>query len=188
MDPYWRNMILRTSAIVLALALVLPAAASAQAYYKPAGATISGTIQQELRSKTAQDGQRFTMVTSGGSTIYGHLSQVARANIGRKAHLTLNFDSIRFPNGATTPLHASLEAVSQKSQINYTQAAGQVLGGMIVGNVLGKAIGTNLGGLVGVAGGALLAKNTATDIDIPAGSSATIRLNAPISSAHPQAR
>ena len=33
---------------------------------------------------------------------------------------------------------------------------------MVVGNVLGKAIGTNVGGLFGVAGGALLASNTAS--------------------------
>jgi hypothetical protein len=177
----------RIIAVALIAAVALPVTALAQ-YYKPAGATISGTIQQELRSKTAQDGQQFTMVTSGGSTIYGHLSQVARANIGRKAHLKLDFDSIRFPDGTTSRLHASLEAVQSHKQVNYTQAAGQVLGGMIVGNILGKAVGTNLGGAFGLAGGALLASNTATDIDIPAGAQATIRLNAPVSSGHPQAR
>jgi hypothetical protein len=181
-------MNVRISAIALGLALALPVAASAQTYYKPAGATITGTIQQDINTKTAQDGQTFTMVTSGGSTIYGHLSEVDRANIGRKAHVKLNFDKIRFPNGATSPLHASLESVSTKHNVNYVQAAGQALGGMIVGNIVGKAIGTNLGGLVGLAGGALLAKNTAVNIEIPRGATATIRLNAPISSAHPQAR
>lgn len=181
-------MNLRICTLGLVLAVALPAAALAQAYYKPAGATITGAIQQDLNTKTAQDGQRFTMVTDGGSVIYGHLSQVARANIGRKAHMKLNFDSIRFPDGSYSPLHASLEGVSSKKQVNYVQAAGQALGGMIVGNILGKAIGTNAGGLVGLAGGALLAANTSTNIDVPAGATATIRLNAPISSGHPQAR
>ncbi|MGH7716695.1 MAG: hypothetical protein ACREML_11945 [Vulcanimicrobiaceae bacterium] len=180
-------MNLRIAAVALIAAFALPMTALAQ-YYKPAGATITGTIQQELRSKTAQDGQRFTMVTSGGSTIYGHLSQVARANIGRKAHLKLDFDWIRFPDGSRSRLHATLEGVQSHKQVNYTQAAGQALGGMIVGNILGKAIGTNAGGVVGLAGGALLAANTATDIDIPAGAQATIRLNSPISGGHPQAR
>lgn len=182
-------MILRTSAIALILALILPAAAAAQAYYKPAGSTISGALQQEINTKTAQSGQRFTLVTSGGSTIYGHLSNVNRANIGRKASVTLNYDSIRFPNGATAAMNATTSGISgTKHPINYGQAAGQVLGGMIVGNVLGKAIGTNLGGLVGLAGGALLAKNTATNIDIPAGSTVTVTLNSAISSARPQRR
>ncbi len=180
-------MKLRITVVALIVALGLPAAALAQ-YYKPAGTQMSGNIQQELRSKTAQDGQGFTMVTPGGSTIYGHLSEVDRANIGRKAHLKLNFDTIRFPDGSTSRIHASLVAVQQHKQVNYTQAAGQALGGMIVGNILGKAIGTNIGGAVGLAGGALLASNTATDIDIPAGASATIQLTRPLSSGHPQAR
>ena len=123
-----------------------------------------------------------------GSTIYGHISEVDRANIGRKAHVKLNFDSIRFTDGSRAPVDASLTAVSQKRPINYTQAAGQVIGGMIVGNVVGKALGTNLGGLVGVAGGALLAANTSTNIDIPAGAQASIKLNSTLTNGHPQAR
>jgi len=154
----------------------------------PAGTTIGGRIQQEINSKTAMDGQRFTMVTNSGSTIYGHLSEVARGDVGRKAHLKLNFDSIRFSGGGTAPINASLTAVAQQKNINYTQAAGQVLGGMIVGNIAGKAIGTNLGGLVGLAGGALLAKNTAYNIDIPQGATAQIVLNSSLSTGHPQAR
>lgn len=180
-------MNVRIIAVALIAAAALPVTALAQ-YYKPAGTQIAGTIQQELRSKTAQDGQTFTMVTPGGSTIYGHLSQVDRANIGRKAHLKLNFDTIRFPDGSTSRIHASLVAVQQHKQTNYTRAAGTALGGMIVGNILGKAIGTNLGGAFGLAGGALLAANTANDIDIPAGASATIQLTQPLSSGHPQAR
>lgn len=179
----------RIAAFALISTLIsLPLAALADTYYKPAGVTMTGTIQQEINTKNAQSGQRFTMVTSGGSTIYGHISQVDRANIGRKAHVKLNFDYIRFPDGSTSPIHATLESVQQKHPINYVQGAGQVLGGMVVGNILGKAVGTNLGGLAGLAGGALLAANTATNIDIPAGSQATIRLNQPLSNAHPQAR
>jgi hypothetical protein len=154
----------------------------------PAGTMISGQIQQEINSKTAQDGQRFTMVTSSGSTIYGHLSEVARGDIGRKAHLKLNFDSIRFSGGGTAPINASLTAVAEKKSINYGQAAGQVIGGMIAGNIVGKALGTNLGGAVGVAGGALLAANTAYNIDVPQGASAQITLNAPLTTGHPQSR
>jgi len=180
-------MKLRITSVALIAALALPVAALAQ-YYKPAGTQITGTIQQELRSKTAQDGDRFTMVTSGGSTIYGHLSQVDRANIGRKAHLKLNFDSVRFPDGSTARIHATVVAVQQHKQVNYTRAAGTALGGMIAGNILGKAIGVGVGGAVGLAGGALLAANTASDIDIPAGAQATIQLTRPLRSGHPQAR
>ncbi|MBV8151802.1 MAG: hypothetical protein JOY59_09610 [Candidatus Eremiobacteraeota bacterium] len=173
-------------ALIAVAIAILPSVAGA--FTLPAGTTIAGHIQQEINSKTAMEGQRFTMTTNSGSRIYGHLSEVARGNVGRKAHLKLNFDSIRFSDGGTAPINASLTAVAQQKNINYTQAAGQVLGGMIAGNIVGKAVGTNLGGLVGLAGGALLAKNTAYDIDIPAGASAQITLNSPLTSGHPQAR
>lgn len=153
----------------------------------PAGSTIDGTVQQDLSSRTAEDGQTFTVLTSSGSHIYGHLSQVVRATPTRKAHLKLNLDRIRFSDGTVAPLDAEIIGVTQNRRTNYVQAAGQVLGGMIVGNIIGKAVGTNLGGLVGVAGGGLLAANTASNIEIPAGSPMRVRLNAPLV-VRPQAR
>jgi hypothetical protein len=181
MDP-------RKSLAAFAAITLLTMGLASAAYSIPAGSTITGTIQQEINTKTAQDGQRFTMVSSSGSRIYGHISEVDRANIGRKAHVKLNFDSVRFSDGSRAPIDATLTSVASKTTINYGQAAGQVIGGMIVGNIIGKAVGTNLGGLVGVAGGALLAANTSTNIDIPAGAQATIKLNSTLTSGHPQAR
>jgi hypothetical protein len=166
---------------------IAPVAVLAASANFPAGTTLNGTIQQDINSKTAQDGQRFTMVTPSGSKIVGHLSEVDRANIGRKAHIKLNFDKIRFTDGTSVPLSATLVGVTQHKQVNYVQAAGQVLGGMVVGNIIGKAVGTNLGGLVGVAGGGLLAANTSTNIDIPAGAAAQIQLTEPLV-VRPQAR
>lgn len=174
------------AALLLSTVLLAAPAGAATANF-PAGATLSGSIQQDINTKTAQDGQRFTMVTPSGSVIIGHLSQVDRANVGRKAHVKLNFDDIRFTDGTSVPIHAKLIAVGQHKKVNYVQAAGQVLGGMIVGNIVGKAVGTNLGGLVGVAGGALLAANTSTNIDIPSGSQAQIQLTEPLV-VRPQAR
>ena len=50
----------------------------------PAGSNIEATLQREITTKTAQDGQRFTMVTASDSTIYGHLSEVVAATPTRK--------------------------------------------------------------------------------------------------------
>jgi hypothetical protein len=156
-----------------------------------AGSTIDSTLQSDLNSKTAQDGQRFTLVTPSGSQIHGHLSNVHRATItGRKAGLTLNPDSITFADGTTSPIDAEVIGVGSHKQTNYVNAAGQVLGGMIVGNVVGKAIGgaaSHLGGLVGVAGGALLAANSSSNIDVPSGAQVRLKLNAPLV-VRPQAR
>ena len=182
-----RSTSLATAATLLLSSILLTVPAGAATANFPAGSTLSGTIQQDINTKTAQDGQRFTMVTPSGSVIIGHLSEVDRANIGRKAHVKLNFDDIRFGDGTSAPIRAKLIGVQQHKKVNYVQAAGQVLGGMIVGNIVGKAIGTNLGGLVGVAGGGLLAANTSTNIEIPSGAQAQIQLTEPLV-VRPQAR
>lgn len=173
---------LRTYFCFFALVAVVAIANAAEAIDVnfPAGAMIDGTIRQEINTKTAQDGQSFIMLTSSGSRIKGHLSEVQRANIGRKAHLKLNVDTITFTDGISSPIDAEVIGVGQKKQINYTQAAGTILGGMIVGNIAGKAIGTNIGGLIGVVGGSLLAANTSQDIIVPVDSLIRIKLTAPL--------
>ena len=167
-------------ALALALALAVPAGIRAAAVNYPAGSTIAATVRQAIGTKTARDGDRFTMVTPSGSTIYGHLSEVVRATATRKAHLKLNFDTIQFPDGARAPIHATLAGVVTKRPVNIAQAGAQILGGMIVGNIVGKKLGTGAGGLVGLAGGALLAANTAYDLEIPAGAAASITLTEPL--------
>jgi hypothetical protein len=154
----------------------------------PAGSTLDATLQNEVNTKTAQDGQRFRMKTASGSIIYGHLSEVNAATPTRKAHVKFNFDLIQFDDGTRAPLSASLQGITQKKSINYATGAGEVLGGMILGNILGKKLGTNAGGLVGLAGGALLASNTAYNIDIPAGAAAKIVLTKSLVAGHPQAK
>jgi hypothetical protein len=182
------NVRLIPAALMLLTIVAAPTFLAAHDVNYPAGASIEGTIQTEINTKTAQDGQQFTMVTASGSTIYGHLSEVAAASLTRKAHVKLNFDRIRFPDGTRSPLAATLAGVAQKKQVSYGQAAGQVLGGLIVGNIIGKTLGTNIGGLVGLAGGALLAANTSYNIIIPAGAVARITLDEPLTAGRPQQR
>lgn len=168
--------------VVAALLLLLVTAARVLAVpvNDPAGSTLDAKLVAEVSSKTARDGDRFTMVTASGSTIYGHLSGVVRASPTRKASLRFNFDLIQFPDGRRAPLHAALSGIAMKHPVNYGQAAAQALGGMVVGNIVGKKLGTNAGGLVGLAGGAVLAVNTAYDLDIPAGAPARISLTQPL--------
>ena len=182
------NARLMLAALATLTIVAAPTFSAAVTVNYPAGSTIEATLQREITTKTAQDGQRFTMVTASGSTIYGHLSEVVAATPTRKAHVKLNFDTIQFPDRSRSQLSATLAGVAQKKQVSYGQAAGQVLGGLIVGNILGKNLGTNVGGLVGLAGGALLAANTAYNIIIPAGAVARITLTATLTVARPQAR
>ncbi|HVA27671.1 MAG TPA: hypothetical protein VNF68_05795 [Candidatus Baltobacteraceae bacterium] len=165
---------------VVALACIVPTSILASRVNYPAGAMIDATTRQEINTKTARDGDQFTLGTASGSTIYGHLSELARGAPTRKAHVKLNFDLIQLPDGTRAPLHATLAGVATKRKVNYGQGAAQAIGGTIVGNILGKQLGTNAGGLVGLAGGALLATNTAYDLVIPAGSEARLTLTAPL--------
>lgn len=176
------RIVFRYRAAVLAIVGFLATATFARAMDVnfPAGATIDATVRREIDSKTARDGQRFTAFTSSGSRVDGHLSEVQRADFGRKAHLKLNVDTIAFADGTSMTLDAEVIGVGEKRQTKYTQAAGTVLGGMILGNIVGKNLGTNVGGLLGIAGGALLAANTSQDIVVPAGAAIRIRLKAPL--------
>jgi hypothetical protein len=166
--------------IAFTLSAVVRDGAQAMDVNLPAGSVLDGKLQQDIDTKYAQDGQRFTLVTSAGSVIRGHLSQVVRANVGRKAHVTLNVDTIRFTDGTSAALSADVIGIEQKKTTNVGQAIGTVVGAMIVGNILGKAVGTNAGGIVGVAGGALLAANTSQNIVVPAGSGVRMKLTAPL--------
>ncbi len=170
----------RLATLAMAMAISVPTVGAFAAQYLDRGSLIDGHITREISSKTAEDGDRFSIRTDAGSTIYGHLTQVARANIGRKAHLTLNFDRIRFADCSSEVIDAKLVSVSTQHKTNYVRAAGTVLGGMIAGNILGKAIGTNAGGALGVVGGGLLAANTASDIVIPEGSPVEVQLTQPL--------
>jgi hypothetical protein len=156
------------------------ATVAAAASTLPRGAVITATLQREIDTKTAWNGERFTMVTSSDSVMYGHLSQVVRSSATRKAHVKFDFDWIRFPDGTRASLHAHLTGITKVKRPNYVRGAAEVLGGMIVGNIIGKKLGTNAGGAIGLAGGALLAANTAYNIDIPQGAEAQIMLTEPL--------
>ena len=170
-----------TTLAVAALAAVMPVAASAASVDYPVGTQIFGTLQQELNTKNAYEDKRFTIVTDGGSVIRGHLSEVVKSSISHKAHMKLNFDSIKFPDGTRAPIDAKVSDVQQKTQYNIARAAGSVIVGDIVGNMVGHAVGVRgVGGLAGIAGGALYAQNTATDLQIPAGSHIGIQLTEPL--------
>jgi hypothetical protein len=84
------------SLIVAFVMLATSTVARAMDVNFPAGATLDGRLQREISTKSAQDGQTFTLVTPSGPRIKGHLSEVQRANFGRKSHLKLNIDTITF--------------------------------------------------------------------------------------------
>ncbi|HEV3155983.1 MAG TPA: hypothetical protein VGZ00_01420 [Candidatus Baltobacteraceae bacterium] len=161
--------------------LLIPGVASAANVNFDTGTQITGVVQQKIDTKNAYDGEKFTVVTQNGSTIYGHISDVVKSGLLKKAHLTLNVDSIQFADGTTAPLSAKVVNVQEKHNINVLPAAGEVVAGNVAGNYLGKhLIGGSLGGIIGLAGGALYAANTARDIQVPQNAQITVELTQPL--------
>jgi hypothetical protein len=177
-------------AMLAATVLLLPVAAAAQ----PApGTSLNGTIQQSLDTKSVEVGQPVTLtnVTSAdgsgaivGARLAGEVSKVVRAGQGRPAQLQLLFTRLRLADGTTYSVSGLVTGMKATTKNNALKEVGGALGGMIVGNVLGKAVGLNGGGIVGAAGGFLLAKNSKENMSIPAGSVVTVQLQ----SARRQAR
>jgi len=170
---------LSTLAAVAALALA-PLAASAQI---GPGTELSGTIDQQLDSKSAVVGQRFTMSNVhsqdnniNGATIYGHVDSVQSAGQGRKAQISLAFDKLHTRSGGSYALSGRATAIQENTKSNAVNEAGGAVAGMIVGNILGKKLGTNMGGLLGAAGGYIYAKNAKQNVTIPANSAVTVQV------------
>lgn len=163
----------------------------------PIGTTISAKMQTQLDSGKAQAGQGFSMLVTrpypngdpgyAGAIVRGHIGDVQRAGQGRKASMSLVFDSIVFPStGQSTKLAAHVLTTQKKQDTAVTQQAGGALGGMIVGNILGKAVGSNLGGVIGAAGGFAYGNNRKTNYVIPVDAEIAIQTDAEV--ARPQAR
>jgi hypothetical protein len=170
---------LTTLAAVAALALT-PLAALAQI---TPGTTLSGTIDQELNSKSAVVGQRFTMSNVhsqdnniNGATIYGHVEEVQSAGQGRPGKISIAFDKLRTRSGGSYALDGRATGVQENTKSNVGNEVAGAVGGMIVGNILGKKVGTNAGGLLGAAGGYIYAKNAKQNVTIPANSTVTVQV------------
>ncbi|HZX68625.1 MAG TPA: hypothetical protein VFE70_07055 [Candidatus Elarobacter sp.] len=174
-------MIRRLSTLAAAAALALvPLAASAQI---TAGTTLSGTIDQNIDSKSAVVGQRFTMSNVhsqdnniNGATIYGHVDEVQSASQGRAGKLSLALDKLHTRSGGSYALDGRVTGVQVNTKNNTLNEAGGAVAGMIVGNIIGKKLGTNAGGLVGAAGGYLYAKNAKQNVTIPANTPVTVQV------------
>ncbi|HEY0615005.1 MAG TPA: hypothetical protein VGC96_10210 [Candidatus Elarobacter sp.] len=196
-----RYPMLRKTLQALAVAAIaaLPLAASAQYNGQygngdtllPSQTVISGTLEQNITSRTAQVGDPFVLdvqppfpMDDGryqGAKVYGHVATVQRAGGMHKGGVSLAFDRLTLTDGTTAALQGqvlSFDAQGNKSNSTAKTIVGGVVG-QIVGNYIGKHIGTDVGGAVGAVGGAILAANTGQNITVPQGSSVSMKTTAP---------
>jgi len=164
----------------------------------PPGTEIRLTLDMPLGSSASHAGDTFTAtitdpVVAGdrvaipaGSRVHGRVSEAvpARKGLSDKAgSLSLAFDRVATPAGSGAPMSATMTKVAPKS----TKKTAGIIGGSAAGGaLLGKVLGGNsrkalIGSVVGGALGAGIAAGTkGQDVDLPAGSPLTIRLDQPL--------
>ncbi|MEQ1580685.1 MAG: glycine zipper 2TM domain-containing protein [Steroidobacteraceae bacterium] len=168
----------------------------AQAIVVPAGTQLSVALVSALSTKTAVVGQAFdarlasdVMVggrraLDAGSRVTGAVTEVVSGSrkIGGVPTLGLRFDSVALEDGRTVAISGKLV---QTAKSDTAQDTAKIVGGTAVGAVIGHQIdddnrGKIIGGILGGAAGALIARNTGSDVELPAESILGIALDAPI--------
>ena len=168
-----------TALAALALATT-PLAAFAQV---SPGTELVGNLDQSIDSKNATIGQGFTMSNVHstdnnitGARIYGHVAAVQHAGQGTPGRVDLAFDKVVTRSGNTYAIQGRVESSQTNTANNTLKEVGGAVAGMIVGNIVGKAVGTNAGGLLGAAGGYIVARNNRQNVSIPANSAVTLQV------------
>jgi hypothetical protein len=164
----------------------------------PAGTEIRLTLSAAVGSAKSRTGDTFTATIAGpvvagdrvvlpvSSAVFGHVSEAvpAKKGLGDKAgSLSLSFDRVTTPAGFDAPMSAALIRVASGSGKKTAGAiAGGAAGGALLGKLLGKstkdaAVGTVLGGALGTG---IAAGTRGEDVELPAGSTLTVRLDRPL--------
>lgn len=157
-----------------------------------AGTQLVVALASDVTTKTAKVGDRFearlaTALRSGdrlvapeGARVTGTITEVVSGSsqIGAVPALGLRFDQLELADGRQMAIRGELQQLGQSEK--GTDAA-KILGGAAAGAVIGHQIkhgtrGKVIGGILGGAAGAVVAKNTGSEVLLQAGSQLTIAL------------
>lgn len=157
----------------------------------PVGTEMDVRLQTPLNSATSKAEQRFEATTvvdlvlggqtriPAGTIIRGFVGSVrAAGRVERKGSLTLAFDEILLPGGASRLRASVTQALDGKSSEDISRIGTGAAVGAIIGGLLGGGKGLLLGVLVG--GGGTIAATDGTDVNLPAGTLLRIRIDAPL--------
>ncbi len=164
----------------------------------PPGTEIHLALNAPVGSSSSHAGDTFTAritdpVVAGdrvaipsGSSVHGRVSEAIPAKKGlrdKAGSLSLMFDRVATPAGINAPMSASLSKVAPKSgKKTAAMIGGGAAGGALLAKVFGKstkdaAIASVVGGAIGTG---VAAGSRGEDVDLPAGSLLTIRLDQPL--------
>jgi hypothetical protein len=176
--------------VLTALALAaLAVPVVAQTVVAPRGTQFQATLDQELNTKTLQNGTAFTLTEHDGffhkappvlkgAHIDGHVENVTPAHTGHSATLALFFDDIVLVDGERLPIDAkvtSTKALEPKKHL--FRDTGLIIGGAVVGHMAASKAGLQHGGLTGAVAGFALATNLKSDIVVKRGTIVNLKLN-----------
>jgi hypothetical protein len=161
----------------------------------PAGTPLMLALSSNLSTKTAHPGDRFKAslvsdltidghrVAPAGARVVGTVTQVVSGSnkIGGVPSLALTLNRLVLRDGQRIPITGALV---QQGKSDTGRDTAKILGGAAAGAVIGHQVnddrrGTVIGGLLGGAAGAVAAKKTGTEVELPAGSKLTIEVGAP---------
>jgi hypothetical protein len=132
-------------------------------------AAIGDPVDARLASDLIINGRRAIMA---GAPVRGRITDVVSGSkrIGGTPTLALAFDGIELEDGATVAISGQ---VVQQGKSDTARDTAKIVGGAAAGAVIGHQVdddkGTVIGGLLGGAAGAIAAKKTGTEIEVPAG-------------------
>ncbi len=165
-----------TATAVAALVAIAPLAASAQL---TPGTSLTGSLDQNLDSKSVQIGQTVTISNAhspnhdvNGATIYGHVDSVQRAGQGTPGKIHLAFDKVNTRAGNIYQIAGYATNMQVSTKANSTKEIASTAGGALVGGLLGHGIGAILGGGAGYA----ISHNNRQNVSLPQGSLVTVQV------------
>jgi hypothetical protein len=159
------------SLTAVVVALVVASAPLAAAAQLAPGTTLTGNLDQNLNSKTAQIGQTITIsnVASpdhdiNGAVIYGHVDAVQRAGQGTSGSIHLAFDKLDTRAGTVYRIRGYATDMKVVTKSNATKEIASTAGGALIG------------GLLGGGAGYAISKNSRQNVTIPQGSLVTVQI------------
>jgi hypothetical protein len=170
----------------------------------PDGVSLGATLDQDLSTRTAREGEQFTMTVTqpseySGASLQGHISGVARSGrVTGRSEMSFNFDRIVLRDGRSYNFSGFVEGirttggesvkvdneggVRDSSQTNRTvqrTAIGTAVGA-IIGAIAGGGSGAAIGAVVGAGAGAgSVYVQGRDDLELLRGSEVTIRSSSP---------
>jgi len=154
--------------------VTVPAGTQLSVNLEDAYSTKTNAVGQPVEARLASDlivGDR--VVARAGAPIRGSIMEVTSGSnkVGAVPTLKIDFTELVVADGSTMSINAR---INQKGQSEKGRDTAKIVGGTAAGAIIGHQVndssGKVIGGILGGAAGAVAAKKTGTEVEIPAGS------------------